>query len=119
MNYALKSCKCVSIFYLSFPGRTTSKFMCLCLCLCLCERKKERVYIYKRGLGSSVGLATDYGLGGLGSKPVGTKFSGRPDGPWGLPNLLQNGHCVFPARKLRPGRAADHSPSSSAAVVEE
>jgi hypothetical protein len=50
---------------------------------------------------------------------VRTRFSVRPDGPWGLHNLLQNGHCVIPARKVRPGRAADHSPSSSAAVVEE
>jgi hypothetical protein len=33
-----------------------------------------------------------------------------PDRPWGPPNLLYNGHPVFPGSKVRPGRAADHSP---------
>ena len=51
--------------------------------------------------------------------PVGTRFSARPDRPWGPPGLLYNGYPVFPGGKLRPGRAADHSPPSSAAVVEE
>jgi len=30
-----------------------------------------------------------------------------------------NGYRVFPEGKVRPGRAADHSPPSSAAVMEE
>ena len=30
-----------------------------------------------------------------------------------------NGYRVFPGGKVRPGRAADHSPPSSAAVMEE
>ena len=50
---------------------------------------------------------------------VGTRFSARPDLPWGLPSLLYNGYRVFPGGKVRPGRAADHSPSSSATVMEE
>ena len=37
----------------------------------------------------------------------------------GPPSLLYNGYRVFPGGKVRPGRAADHSPPSSAAVMEE
>ena len=74
------------------------------------------VHIYKYrswncGAGSSVGIATDYGLDG-------SRFSARPDRPWGPPNLLYNGYRVFPGGKVRAGRAADHSPPSSAAVME-
>ena len=49
----------------------------------------------------------------------GTRFSARPDRPWGPPSLLYNGYRVFPGGKMRPGRAADHSPPSSASVMEE
>ena len=51
--------------------------------------------------------------------PVGTRFSARPDRPWGPPSLLYNGYRVFPRGKMRPGRAADHSHPSSAEVLEE
>ena len=51
--------------------------------------------------------------------PVGTRFSACPDRPWGPPSLLYNGYRVFPRRKVRPGRAADSSPPSSAAVMEK
>jgi len=51
--------------------------------------------------------------------PVGTRFSASPDRPWGPPSLLYNGYRVFPGGKLRPGRAADHSPPSTATVMEE
>ena len=47
------------------------------------------------------------------------RFSVRPDRPWGPPSLLYNGYRVFHGGKVRPGRAADHSPPSSAAVMEE
>jgi len=41
------------------------------------------------GPGSSVGIATDYGLDGPGSNPEGeTRFSARPDRPRGPPSLL-------------------------------
>ena len=76
-------------------------------CVCVC------------GPGSSVGIATDYRLDGPGSNPGGTRFSVRPDRPWGPPSLLYNEYRVFPGGKVRPGRAADHSPPSSAAVMEE
>ena len=42
--------------------------------------------------------------------PVGTRFSALP---------LYNGYRVFPVGKERQDHAADHSPSSSAAVMEE
>jgi len=40
------------------------------------------------GPGSSVGIATDYGLDGPGSIPVGTRFTARPDQLWGPPTLI-------------------------------
>jgi len=71
------------------------------------------------GPGSSVGIATDYGLDGPGSNPGGDEIF-RPSKPaLGPPSLLHNGYRVFPGGKVRPGRAADHSPPSSAAVMEE
>ena len=54
-----------------------------------------------------------------GSNPGGAKFSSHPDWPWDPPSLLYNGYRVSPRCKVRPGRAADHSPPSSAAVMEE
>ena len=77
------------------------------------------IYIYTYGPGSSVGIATEFGLDGPGSNPGGDQISARPERPWGPPILLYNGYQVFPGGKVRPGRAADHSPTSSAAVMEE
>ena len=37
-------------------------------------------------------------------------FRTCPDRPWGPPNLLYNGHRVFPGGKERPGRDAHPSP---------
>ena len=71
------------------------------------------------GPGSSVGIATDYGLGGTGSNPGGDEIFRLSRPALEPTSLLQNGYRVFPGRKVRPGRAADHSPPSSAAVVEE
>jgi hypothetical protein len=44
-----------------------------------------------------------------------------PDRLWGPPSLLYNGHRVgpFPGGKEPPGRDADHSPPSTAEVVNE
>ena len=70
--------------------------------------------------GSSVGIATGYGLGGLGSNPVGCEiFRTCPDRPWGPPSLLYNGHRVFPGGKERPGPDTDPSPPTSAVVKKE
>ena len=72
------------------------------------------------GPGSSVGIATDYGQDGTGSNLGGDEiFRTRLDRPWGPPSLLYNGYRVLPGGKVWPGRAADHSPPSSAAVMEE
>ena len=78
------------------------------------------IYIYICGPGSSVSIATELRAGrsgvesrwGRGIPPVQT-------GPGGPPSLLYNGYRVIPGGKVRPGRAADHSPPSSAAVMEE
>ena len=77
------------------------------------------IHVQYCGPGSSVGIATDYGLDGPRSNPGGDEISARPDRPWGPPSLLSNGYLVFPGGKVRSGRAADHSPPSSAAVMEE
>ena len=71
------------------------------------------------GPGSSVGIATDYGLDGRRIESRWGEISARPDRPWGPHSLLYNGYRVFPGGKVRPGSAADHSPPSSAAVMEE
>jgi len=36
-----------------------------------------------------------------------------------LLDWVYNGYLVFPGGKVRPGRAADHSPPSSVAVIED
>ena len=71
------------------------------------------------GPGSSVGIATDYGLDGPGIESRWGEIF-RPSRPaLGPTQPLYNGYRVFPGGKVRPGRAADHSPPSSAAVLEE
>ena len=62
--------------------------------------------------GSSVSIATDYGLDGPGIESRWGEIF-RPS------SLLCNRYRVFPGGKVRPGRAADHSPPSSAVVMEE
>jgi hypothetical protein len=70
------------------------------------------------GPGSSVGIATDYVLGGPGIESRwGEIFRTSPYRPWGPPIILYNGYRVFPGGKVR--RATDHSPPSSAMVMEE
>jgi len=98
--------------------------MCACVCVYVyvwvCARARAWVCVgVGGGAGSSVGIATDYGLEGPGSNPGGDGTSARSDRPGGPPNLLYNGYRVFPGGKVWAGRAADHSPPSSAAVMEE
>jgi hypothetical protein len=70
--------------------------------------------------GSSVSIATDYGLDGPGIVSRGGEiFCACPDRPWGPPSRPYNGYRVFPGDKVWPGSAADHSPPSSAEVMED
>ena len=83
--------------------------MCLYIYICVCVC----------GPGSSVGTATDYGLEGPGSNSVGDEIF-RPSRPALGPNQPPVKWLPGLSRgKVRPGRAADHSPASSAAVLEE
>jgi len=72
------------------------------------------------GPGGSVGIATE-----LRTVRSGTEFRWGRDfppvqtDPEGPPSPLYYGYRVFPGDKVRPGRAADHSPPSSAAVMEQ
>ena len=76
---------------------------------------------------SSVSIVTDYRLDGPGSNPGGDEVF-RPSipalgptqpGPGAHPASCTMGTGSLQGGKVRPGRAADHSPPSSAAVVEE
>ena len=80
---------------------------------------KIYIKIYKIiGPGSSVGIATGYGLDGPGIESRrGEIFRTCPDRPCGPPSLLYNWYPVFPGDKERPGRDADPSTPSSAAVM--
>jgi len=72
------------------------------------------------GPDSSFVIANDYGLDGPGIESRwGRDIPPRPDRPWGPPSLLYNGYRVFPGAKVRPVRAADHPPHSSAEVLKE
>jgi hypothetical protein len=73
------------------------------------------------GPGSSVGIATELpGWTVRGSNPGGGEiFRTCPNQPWGPLSLLYNRYRIFPGGKVRPGCAANHSPPSSAEVMEE
>jgi hypothetical protein len=52
------------------------------------------------GLGSVVGMATRYGLGGPEIEPrLGEIFRTGSDRPWVPPNFLHNGYRFFPGGK--------------------
>jgi len=72
------------------------------------------------GPGSSVGIATDYGAGRSGIESRwGRDFPPVHTVPGAHPASCTMGTGPFPGGKVRPGLAADHSPTSSAAVMEE
>jgi hypothetical protein len=76
------------------------------------------VYLWFCGPGSSVGIATGYGMDGPGIESRwGEIFRTCPDRPWGPFSLLYNGYRVFPGGKERSGRDADLSPLSSAVAL--
>ena len=76
-------------------------------------------FMHFSGPGSSVGIATGYGLDTLrdSNSGGGEIFRTCPDRPWGPPSLLYNGYRLFTEGKERPGRDADLSPPSSAVVM--
>ena len=77
-------------------------------------------YFPSSGPDSSVGIATDYGLDGPGIESRwGRDFPPVQTGPGAHPASCTMGTGSFPGGKVRPGCAADHSPPSSAEVVEE
>ena len=71
------------------------------------------------GPGSSVCIATDYELDGPGSNSGGDEIF-RPSRSALEPTKPPvKWVSFFPGGKVRPGRAADHSPPSSATVMED
>ena len=79
-----------------------------------------RKYLANCGPGGSVGITTDYGLDDRGDRiPVGRDFPPVQTDTGAHPASCTMGTGSFPRGKVRPGLAADHSPPSSAAVMEE
>ena len=79
----------------------------------------DRLLMMIYGPGSSVAIGTNYWLDGPVSNPGGDEIF-RPSRPaLGPTQSLANGYRVFTGCKMRPERAADHSPTSSAAVMVE
>jgi hypothetical protein len=75
------------------------------MCVCVCVP------------GITVGIATAYGLDGLGIESRwGRDFPHLSRPALSPPSLLKNGYRVFPGGTVRPGRDADPSPPSSARV---
>jgi hypothetical protein len=78
-------------------------------------------YLIVCGPGSSVGIATELQPGRSGDRiPVGARFAapGRT-GPGAHPASCTMVDWVFPGIKVRPERAAAHSPPSSVEVTDE
>jgi hypothetical protein len=93
-------CKMTPLIDLKLGFNVNYKFVRLCM----------------SGPGTSVGIATDYGLDGPDIESRWGEIFRYPDWPWGPPSLLYNGYRVFPGGKVRLGRAVDHSSPSNAAV---
>jgi len=67
------------------------------------------IYIYICGPGSSVGVAADYGLDGLGSNPGGGRdFPPVQTGPGAHPASYKLGTRSSPGGNVWPRHAADH-----------
>ena len=80
----------------------------------------ESVFCRYCGPGCSVGIATELRAGRSGIESRwGRDFPPVQTGPGPHPASCKMGTGSFPGGKVRPGRAADHSPPSSAAVMEE
>ena len=98
--------------YLSANTRNVANLMFFRPCIIV-----QTFLNYQLGPGSVVGIATAYGLDGLGIESRwGEILRTCPDRPLGPPSLLYNGYRLFPGGKVLPGRDADPSPSSSAEV---
>jgi len=76
------------------------------------------ILFYLRRPGSSVGIASDYGLDGPGSNLGGDEIF-RPSRPALGPTQPPVKRVPGTGGKVRPGRSAYHSPPSSAAIMEE
>ena len=109
-------------YFCSFPGGKCG------WCMWLTTLPPPRAVVMKSGNlnfleprsrrpGSSVGIATGYGLDGPRIESRwGRHFRTCPDRPWGPSSLLYSGYRVFPGVRKRPGRDANLSPPSSAEV---
>ena len=96
------------------PGNLSFHVICIFI--------NKQYYMVYCGPGSSVGIATELWAGRSGDRiPVGRDFPPTQTGPGAHPASCTIGTGFFPGRgsKVRPGRAADHSPPSSAADLEE
>ena len=82
-------------------------FVCVCVCVCVCVP------------GSSVGIATEQQAGRSRIESRwGRDFPPVQTGPGAHAASCKIGTGFFSGGKVQPGRAADHSSPSSAAVME-
>ena len=80
----------------------------MCVCVCVCRP------------GSSVGIATELRAERSGIESRWERdFLPVQTGPGAQPAFCKMGTESFPRGEVRTGRAAEHSPTSSAAVREE
>jgi hypothetical protein len=85
---------CIVLF--TVLGIPLSSILCTCPNKCI----SCKLIVSVSGPGSSVGIATGYGLDGPGIESRwGEIFPTRPDQPWGPHSLLYNGYWVFPGGK--------------------
>ena len=78
--------------------------MYVCVCVCVCVYIYIYIYIYMCGPGSSVGIATDYGLDGPGIESRwGRDFPPVQTGPGAHPASSTMGTGSFPGVKCGRG----------------
>ena len=84
---------------LSYRRRKTFSLKTIILTWIIVRRQQQLTVYYNIncGPGSSVGIATGYGLDGPGIESQWRRdFRTYPNRPWGPPSLLYNGYRVFP-----------------------
>jgi len=102
-------------YYRILAGKLNGRFQVADISSCMTIIIK---YIFKSGPGSSVGIATELRAGRSGIESLlGRVFLPVQTVPGAHPASCKKGTGSFPGGKVRSGRAADHSPPSSAAVM--
>ena len=96
-RYGHMPCVCAESLILSAITGCLGPLDCAPFEITVLENGFPLTLAHIRDPGSSVGIATGYGLDGPGSNPGGGEnFHTCSDWPWGPPNLRYNGYRIFP-----------------------